>query len=107
MEIIEKVFDEMGIYYKVDNKTALVEFWTDTAWQDIPTEFDFDGTPEDFVGRFVECAENYDIDEEVELYASMRGQSGVPNTIRELLDDCQEAKDTLMEIAEELKKAVA
>jgi hypothetical protein len=37
----------------------------------------------------------------------MRGENGVPSSIRELLDDCQEAKDTLMEIANNLNNAIS
>ena len=107
---IEEVLDDMGLKYDTNycnsDTSAIIEFWTDTADQDIPTEFDYDGTPEGFVKEFTERAENYDVDEEVELYANMRGKNGVPNTIRELLDDCQEAKDTLMKIAERLQKAL-
>jgi len=109
-EEIYDVLDNMNIKYDTNycssETEALIEFWTDTAGQDIPTEFDYDGTPEDFVKQFTERAENYDVDEEVELYVNMRGKNGVPNTVRELLDDCQEAKDTLMEIAEKLQKAI-
>lgn len=109
-EEIYDVLDNMSIRYDTnycDSETeALIEFWTDTAGQDIPTEFDYDGTPEDFVKQFTERAENYDVDEEVELYANMRGKNGVPDTVRELLDDCQEVKDTLMEIAEKLQEAI-
>ena len=53
MKRIEKALDEMGIkydYHKEENNEewyGLVEFWTDTAGQDIPTEFNFDGTAED------------------------------------------------------------
>ena len=113
MERIEKVLDELNVQYSYhpnENKSdwyGLVEFWTDTAGQDIPTEFDFDGTAEDFVKQFCEAAENYNVDDEVELYVDMRGKNGVPNTVRELLDDCQEAKNTLMDIAEKLKEAIA
>lgn len=92
-----------------DNGTwyGIIEFWTDTAGQDIPTEFTFDGTAEDFVKEFTEAAKRYDVDEEVELYAGMRGKQGVPNTIRELMDDCREAKDTLMKLAEKLNWVIA
>jgi len=109
-EEIYNVLDNMNIKYDTNycgsETEALIEFWTDTAGQDIPTEFDYDGTPEDFVKQFTEKAENYDVDEEVELFVNMRGKGGVPNTVKELLDDCQEAKDTLMEIAEKLQKAI-
>lgn len=102
---IENVLDNMGLRYSF-GENAYIEFWTDTAGQDIPTEFDYDGTPEDFVAQFVEAAERYDVDTEVELYMEMRGRNGVPNTVRELLNDCQEAKDTLMKIADKLQKAI-
>lgn len=112
MKRIEKALDEMGIkydYYMDQNSEewyGLVEFWTDCSGQDIPTEFNFDGTAEDFVKKFTEGAENYDVDDQVEIFVPMRGKQGVPNTVREILDDCQEAKDTLMEIAEKLKEAI-
>ena len=115
-EQIETVLDDMKVSYNfgetddddafTDDDDAFIEFWTDTAGQDILTEFDYDGTPEDFVKQFTKRAEWYDVDEEVELYVGMRGKNGVPNTVRELLDDCQEAKDTLMEIARRLQEAI-
>ena len=107
MERIEKALEEMGIGYKVDETYGRVQFHTDTAGQDICEEFDFDGTAEDFVREFSQRAEDYDVDDQVEMYADMRGQYGVPDSIRTLLDDCQEAKDTLMDIAEKLKEAIA
>lgn len=112
MERIEEVLESMDIKYlyhkNEDGKDwyGLVEFWTDHSGQDIPTEFDYDGTAEDFVKQFIESAENYDVDEQVEIYVPMRGTRGCPSTIRELLDDCQEAKDTLMEIAGKLQDAI-
>ena len=113
MKRIEEALSEMGVKFEYTLPTedtcgyVLIEFWTDTAGQDIPYEYDgWDGTAEDLVKDFVRYAENYDVDEEVELYANMRGQNGVPSTIRELLDDCQEAKDTLMKIAEKLQATI-
>ena len=104
------MLDEMGVKYDWhkdnDKWYGIVEFWTDASGQDIPTEFNFDGSPEDFVKEFSDAAENYDVDDEVELYVDYRGKSGVPNTVREILDDCQEAKDILMEIAKKLQKAL-
>ena len=96
----------MGIKNEIKENYALIEFWTDTAGQDIPVEIDFDGTVEDLVNKFSIYAENYNVDEEVEIFAPMRGTNGVPTTIRELLDDCQEAKDTLLDIAKKMKSAI-
>lgn len=107
MERIENVLEGMGVYYKINDNDALVEFWTQTAGQDIPVEFEYDGTVEDFIKEFVEYAENYDVDDEVEIYVPMRGQSGVPYRIMDIVEDCQEAKDTLMKIASKLQTAIA
>lgn len=106
MERIIRLLDEMGIKNEIDTNFALIEFWTDTAGQDIPVEIDFDGTVSDLVNKYSDFAENYDVDDEVELYANMRGTKGVPATIRELLDDCQEAKDTLMDIARKMQTVI-
>ena len=106
MTRLKETLDCMNVKYNIDGNNALIEFWTDTAGQDIPTEFEFDGTPQDFVKQFTEAAENYDVDTEVEIFADMRGKNGVPATIRELLDDCEEAKQTLMDIAGALKRAL-
>lgn len=104
-EMIETVLDDFNLRYDIsDNTYALVEFWTDTAGQDIIVELSYNGTPDDFILEFSDHADSYDVDEEVELYVSMRGKNGVPETVRELLDDCQEAKDTLMNISDRLKK---
>ncbi len=111
MKRIEEALEKLGYNYKIEKQEdgtwyGLVEFWTDTAGQDIPTEIEFDGTAEDFVKQFCQAAENYDVDEEVSVYVSHLGKSGVPDTVRELLDDCQEAKDTLQEIAKALQNAL-
>lgn len=107
MKRIEKVLDEMNIKYEINKDNALIEFWTDTAGQDIPVEIDYDGTVENLIDKFAIYAENYDVDEEVECYINMRGKNGIPSSVRDLIDDCQEAKDTLMKIADKLKNAIS
>lgn len=106
MNRIKNVLEDMGINYDIRESYALIEFWTDTAGQDIPVEIDHNGTAEDIVKQFTDYAEGYDVDEQVELFVGMRGRNGVPETVRELLDDCQEAKNTLMEIAGRLTEAI-
>lgn len=107
MKRIEKVLDEMNIKYEINKDNALIEFWTDTAGQDIPVEIDYDGTVENLVVKFATYAENYNVDDEVECYINMRGENGIPSSVRDLIDDCQEAKDTLMKIANKLKNAIS
>lgn len=106
MKRITDVLDNLDVKYNIGDGIALVEFWTDTAGQDIPTEFYFDGTPQNFVDNFTALADEYDVDEQVEFYADNRGKYGIPSTIREILDDCEEAKQTLTEIAEALQQAM-
>lgn len=106
MERIISVLEEAGVKYDIKPDFATIEFWTDTAGQDIVSEFEYDGSAKGFVNEFTERAELYDVDEEVELFADSRGKNGVPSSIRELLDDCQEAKDTLVKLAKSLKEAV-
>ena len=106
MKRIEKTLNDIGIKHEITENNALIEFWTDTAGQDIPVEFEYDGTANDFVEKFSDCAESYDVDEEVALYAGMRGANGIPTSIRTLIDDCQEAKDTLMHLAGALKAVI-
>ncbi len=107
-ELLKKITEVLEEYGKVDisSNEASFEFWTDTAGQDVVTEIDFDGTANDFVEKFKEKAECYDVDEEVELYAGHRGSNGVPNTIVELLADCTEAKNTLLKIAGMLERVL-
>lgn len=103
MERIYNVFDEMDVRIN-DMDCVTVEFWTDTAGQDIVIQFDYDGTPEDFIREFNYKADAYDVDEEVTVYINSLGKRGVPSTARELVKDCEEAKETLTEIADRLNK---
>lgn len=100
---IGNVLDEENIKYELYNNSALIEFWTDYCGQDIPTEFEYDGTPEDYINKFCECAESYDVDEEVEVVINNRGKDGCPSAVCDLLADCEEAKSTLMRIARKFK----
>lgn len=45
----------------------------------------------------------FDVDEHVMDWAGMRGQNGVPDTIRELLEDAEAIKVMLNELADALK----
>lgn len=54
-------------------------------------------------GELWDYADNFDIDEHVEQWIDMRGQNGVPNTVRELLQDAEWIKDKLLVLAEESK----
>lgn len=65
-----------------------------------------DNTPEGFVRGFRKCADEFDVDEHVELWVDSRGQNGVPATVRELLEDAESIKETLMSVASRLESEV-
>ena len=120
MDRIKKVLDNLDVKYdfhevavdsllRSSNEQShygLVEFWTETANQDIPVEIDFDGTAEDFVAKYTEYANNYNVEEEVELFIGMMGERAVPSSVTLLVEDIREAKDTLMKIAKKLQNAL-
>lgn len=107
---IEEILVDEGVRYDFGdmsgNRDALIDFYTDFCGQEIPTEFKYDGTPEDFINKFCECAENYNVDEEVEVWIDHRGKGGCPSAVCDLLTDCEEAKSTLMRIARRFKNAL-
>lgn len=47
----------------------------------------FDETEEDFVNEFRDYYCGFDPEDEAEIYIQNRGKNGVPNSIRDLLDD--------------------
>lgn len=55
-----------------------------------------------FVEDFKAYAEDFDADEHAEQYIDSRGQNGIPDSIRVLIDDADAIKSKLEEIAEEL-----
>lgn len=72
--------------------------------EDVIVSLIYDGTEEDFIREFISYANNFDADEHAEMWVNSRGENGVPDNIRDLLEDAEWIKDTLMEIADELKE---
>lgn len=56
------------------------------------------------VEQIVDYAEDFDVDEHAEMYINIRGEGGVPNSIKDLIEDAQDIKQMLLELANELKK---
>lgn len=48
-------------------------------------------------------AEEFDIDEHVELLVPNRGKNGIPSSVGELVEDAEWIKDRLLVLAEEIK----
>lgn len=72
--------------------------------EDVIVSLIYDGTEEDFIREFISYANNFDADEHAEMWVNSRGKNGVPDNIRDLLEDAEWIKYTLMEIADELKE---
>lgn len=85
---------------EINQSTDLGEDWWLTLW--------YDGTDEDFIQKFETLVEYFDPDEEAEIYIDMRGKNGVPDSIRDILDDqvwkLETLKTTLKELKEEYEE---
>jgi hypothetical protein len=81
---------------EINQSTDLGEDWWMTLW--------YDGTDEDFIQKFETMVDNFDPDEEAEVYIEMRGKNGVPNSIRDILEDQVWKLETLKAALEDLNK---
>ena len=57
-------------------------------------------TFEELANEIKEVYNNYDIEEELEIYLPMRGKQGVPNSVFNIIKDLEKERDTLKEIYE-------
>lgn len=62
----------------------------------------YDGTEESFIAAFVEYANWFDAKAHAEMWIGSRGKNGVPESIKDLLEDARWIKNTLLEVAEAL-----
>lgn len=62
--------------------------------------------PSRIVASIRAYADDFDVDEHVELWIGSRGQNGVPSSVRELLEDAEEIKSMLDDLAEAMRKLV-
>ena len=89
-----------GLGWCVNSDTS-IEIWTDTASQDVCIECD---KPSELKDTIRLKYENYDIDEEVEMYlnAAKNGFKGVPRA-RILVKDCEEVERLLGDLWDAVK----
>ena len=88
-------------------------YWEDKAGMEIsqytPAGEDwyesFDASsPEAFIENLKSRVDGWDSDEEAEPYIEMRGQSGVPDSIRDLLDDADWKESQLKDLLDDIEK---
>ena len=78
-----------------------VEFFSDSG-EDVYEVIWYDGTDDGFCKAFDKNADDFDPDDHAEMYVDRRGQRGIPNSIRTLIDDADGIKETLLTVAKEL-----
>lgn len=83
-------------YVDINQYTPCGEDWWETV--------QFDGTNKGFIEAVEERYKTFDVNEEAEVYIDMRGTNGVPNSIRDLIEDAEWKKSMLKQLANELKK---
>lgn len=87
------------------NGSFIAELETDSpAGEDVLHNIWFDGTNKGFISAFYETAIDFDPDEHAEMWIEHRGQNGVPDSIRVLIDDADAIKEALMKTAAELDR---
>jgi hypothetical protein len=84
-----------GTYIELHQHTPLGEDWWTTIW--------FDETNEGFIRAVREYYYSFDVDEEVEPFIEIRGQRGVPRSIRDLVTDAEWKEEKLKQLADDLE----
>jgi Uncharacterized conserved protein len=93
-EISER-YNEKG-KYDVDLETYSPE------GEDVIVSLIYDGTEEGFIAAFVDYANYFEAEEHAEIWINIRGKNGVPESIKDLLEDAEWQKNTFLEVAEAL-----
>ena len=83
-------------YVEINQGTPIGEDWWEVIW--------FDGTDETFIEAVRERYNNFDVDEETEIWIENRGKRGVPSSIKALVEDAEWKESTLGELVDELEE---
>lgn len=107
MEFSKRIIDVLESYdislYSNNGYEVELETYSPCG-EDIIISVTYDGTEEDFIKQFNIYANNFDSDEHTEMWINSRGKNGVPNSIKELLEDAEWQKEMLLKIAKELSE---
>lgn len=63
----------------------------------------YDGTKADFIRKFAEYADDFDAEEHASMWIEYRGTRGIPDSIRDLIQDAEDIKEMLSRAAAALK----
>ena len=101
LEDIRDVVEELGWNFEEYDDYVMVENWTDVAGQDIYCDTN-SKDPIEVIDTIIAYANNYDVDDEFDVYNESRGKNGVPSSARTLLEDLENAQEMWNELAEAL-----
>lgn len=80
--------------------------WYSPLGEDVIVTIWYDGSDADFIRKFQDYAEDFDAEEHAAMWVNSRGGgNGVPNSIRDLLDDADAIDAKLCEVARYLESA--
>lgn len=83
-------------YIEISQMTPKGEDWIETVW--------FDGSYVGFNEAVKRRAEDFDVDEEVEIWIPHRGEGGCPSSITDLVKDAEWKKERLTALSDALSK---
>ena len=102
MDVLENCGWRLNIIEKQDGEyRAEIENWS-PAGEDLIETVCFDGTSAGFCKSFRQNANSFDVDDHVEMWIDSRGENGVPETARELVEDAEAIREMLNTLADEL-----
>ena len=93
---VSESYEQDGEYYRE------IEFYSPEG-EDVVETIWYDGTDDGFIEAFRQLADNFDADEHAEMWINNCNVKGVPDSVRVLIDDAENIKDTLLEVAEKLE----
>lgn len=93
-----------GIFERHSNDGYDVDLETySPEGEDVIVSLVYDGTEEDFIRQFRSYAEGFDAEEHAEMWIESSGKRGVPDSIKDLLEDAEWIKRELEEVADDLE----
>lgn len=75
-----------------------------SKYSNLGEDFGFYVDRENLLENIIEYCDDFDAEEHAEPFIEIRGQSGVPNSIQDLLDDAHEIAASLEDLANDLRK---
>lgn len=72
--------------------------------EDVIISIDYDGTDEGFIKEFCNYAEDFNSEEHAEMWIECRGENGVSDSIKDLLEDAEWQKEMLLKVANDLEE---